>query len=79
MHLLLEASHLYPTAEPLRQQERNNVTELGFLALAIGPAGAYIACYECGITVFLSTLSRHRADLFQHNAYMGALQYERAV
>ena len=55
------------------------VTELGFLALAIDQAGAYIASGECTINDFLETFNVQRENLLQNEAYKGASDKERAV
>ena len=55
------------------------VQELGYLALAIAQAGAYIKKGECGLRDFLALFQKHRKDLLGNDAYRGAREYDRAV
>ncbi len=79
VQLLLDAARLDAASKALWAPACSIVAELGYLALAIDQAGAYIARGECRIDDFVETLKRHRGDLFQVDAYKGASSYERAV
>ncbi|KAL8815792.1 MAG: hypothetical protein Q9223_005111 [Gallowayella weberi] len=55
------------------------VAELGYLALAIDQAGAYIASGECYLDDYLDVFSAHRQHLLKNEAYRGASGSDRAV
>lgn len=55
------------------------VTELGYLALAIDQAGAYVASGECRLDKFLDTFNVHRQHPLQNEVYRGASGNDRAV
>jgi len=77
--LLLKSAHLDMSPKSYEEQASDIVTELGYLALAIDQAGAYIANGECRIDDFLDTFNIHRQHLLQNEAYKGASGNERAV
>jgi len=77
--LLLKSAHLDMSPKSYKKQASDIVTELGYLALAIDQAGAYIASGECRINDFLDTFNAHRQHLLQNEAYKGASGNERAV
>ncbi len=77
--LLLDAARLNPASEEVSQLARDAVSELGWLALAVDQAGAYIARGECRIHDFVDVFKKHRAKLLAVDSYKGASSYERAV
>jgi hypothetical protein len=79
VQLLLDVAQLDSASEVLWAAARHIISELGYLALAIDQAGAYIARGNCTIDDFVKTLRWHRADLFHGDAYRGASPYERTV
>ncbi|KAL9041418.1 MAG: hypothetical protein Q9214_004116 [Letrouitia sp. 1 TL-2023] len=76
--LLLKASHL-EEVEIHRETALDAARELGFLALAIDQAGAYIANGRCHLQDFLDQFRAHRQELLSQDAYNGASSYNRAV
>ena len=77
--LLLKSAHLDMPLKSHKKQASDIVAELGYLALAIDQAGAYIANGECRIDDFLETFNVHRQHLLQNEAYKGASGNDRAV
>ena len=77
--LLLKSARQEDVLETLKDIAIPIVKELGFLALAIDQAGAYIAGGQCDMRAFLATFKRHRHELLTKEAYKGASVYERAV
>ncbi len=57
---LLKSAHLDMSSISYKKQASDIVTELGYLALAIDQAGAYIASGECRVDDFLETFNTHR-------------------
>jgi len=79
LELLLKSAHLDMSPTSYKKQASDIVTKLGYLALAIDQAGAYIASGECRIDDFLDTFYTRRQHLLQNEAYKGASGNERAV
>ncbi|KAL8718789.1 MAG: hypothetical protein Q9225_004121 [Loekoesia sp. 1 TL-2023] len=77
--LLLKSAHLDMSLKNYEKQASDIVAELGYLALAIDQAGAYIANCERCIDDFLETFNIHRQRLLQNEAYKGASGNDRAV
>ena len=77
--LLLKSSRLHISSEDCQEQGLAIVKELGYLALAIDQAGAYIASGECYLDDFLNVFNAHRRGLLQNDAYKGASESDRAV
>ena len=75
--LLLKAAHLHDGQNAHQADEI--VEELGFLALAIDQAGAYVRSGRCDIRDFLVTFKSHRKELMQNDAYRGASGTDQAV
>jgi hypothetical protein len=79
IHFLLDAARLKPVTEEITELARGIVKKLGYLALAIDQAGAYIAHGECYVYNFHETLERHGASLLSVSAYNRASPYKRAI
>ena len=77
--LLLKSARLYISPNDHQKQALAIVAELGYLALAIDQAGAYIASGECCLDDFLDVFNAHRQQLLQNEAYKGASGSDRAV
>ncbi|KAL8939769.1 MAG: hypothetical protein Q9211_002587 [Gyalolechia sp. 1 TL-2023] len=77
--LLLKSARLNVLSEDYQQQALAIVAELGYLALAIDQAGAYIASGECYLDDFLDIFNEHRQHLLANEAYKGASGGDRAV
>ena len=77
--LLLTSARLNLLSEQFREQASTIVEELGYLALAIDQAGAYIANGECYLDDFLEVFNAHRQRLLQNEAYRGGSESDRAV
>ena len=76
--LLLQASHALERPET-RQIADSIVNELGYLALAIDQAGAYIAHGECELADFEERFKQHRMTLMSNDAWKKASANDRAV
>ena len=70
--LLSKSACLNISSEDYQEQGLAIVEELGYLALAIDQAGAYIASGECHLDNFLDVFNTHHQHLLQNNAYKGA-------
>ena len=77
--LLLKSARLDDSTESYQSLAVSIVEELGFLALAIDQAGAYIANSQCSIQDFVATFREHRHALLSYDAYKGASSYDQAV
>ena len=77
--LLLKSARLIASSTDYRAQALTIVAELGYLALAIDQAGAYIASGGCYLDDFLDVFDAHRQHLLANEAYRGALGSDRAV
>ncbi|KAI4139001.1 MAG: hypothetical protein LQ341_004411 [Variospora aurantia] len=77
--LLLKSARLNVSSTDYRAQASAIVAELGYLALAIDQAGAYIASGECYLDDFLDVFNEHRQHLLENEAYRGASGSDRAV
>ncbi|KAL8636885.1 MAG: hypothetical protein Q9228_005779 [Teloschistes exilis] len=77
--LLLKSARLNVSFTDYRAQALAIVAELGYLALAIDQAGAYIASGECYLDDFLNVFNAHRQHLLANEAYKGASGSDRAV
>ena len=77
--LLLKSARLNVSSTEYRAQALAIVAELGYLALAIDQAGAYIASGECYLDDFLDVFNEHRQHLLENEAYKGASGSDRAV
>ncbi|KAI4098876.1 MAG: hypothetical protein L6R37_006269, partial [Teloschistes peruensis] len=77
--LLLKSARLNVSSTDYRTQALAIVAELGYLALAIDQAGAYIASGECYLDNFLDVFNAHRQHLLANEAYKGASGSDRAV
>ncbi|KAL9017793.1 MAG: hypothetical protein Q9185_004882 [Variospora sp. 1 TL-2023] len=77
--LLLKSARLNVSSTDHRAQASAIVAELGYLALAIDQAGAYIASGECYLDDFLDVFNEHRQHLLENEAYRGASGSDRAV
>ncbi|KAI4265159.1 MAG: hypothetical protein L6R35_007180, partial [Caloplaca aegaea] len=77
--LLLKSARLNVSSTDHRAQASAIVAELGYLALAIDQAGAYIASGECYLDDFLVVFNEHRQHLLENEAYRGASGSDRAV
>jgi hypothetical protein len=76
VQLLLNAACLGPASDNVTQLAKDFVTNLGYLALAIDQAGAYIARGECQIYDFLATFERHHTSLLSVDAYHSMSLYQ---
>ena len=76
---LLKSARLDTSSGINKEQASIIVRELGYLALAIDQAGAYIASGQCRLDDFLDTFNTHRKHLMQNEAYRGASGNDRAV
>ena len=77
--LLLKSARLNASSKGYQEQALAIVKELGYLALAIDQAGAYMARGECRLDDFLDIFNVHRHYLLQNEAYRGASGSDRAV
>ncbi|KAL2036638.1 hypothetical protein N7G274_010664 [Stereocaulon virgatum] len=77
--LLFKSARLNISSEDYQEQSLAIIEELGYLALAIDQAGAYIASGECRLDDFLDVFNAHRLHLLQNEAYKGASESDRAV
>ncbi|KAL9611396.1 MAG: hypothetical protein Q9167_003937 [Letrouitia subvulpina] len=77
--LLLKSARLNVSSTDYRAQALAIVAELGYLALAIDQAGAYIASGGCFLDDFLDIFNAHRQHLLENEAYKGASGSDRAV
>ena len=77
--LLLKSIRLDLLLEEYQKLGSAIVEELGYLALAIDQAGAYIASGECRLNDFLDVFNTYRQYLLQNEAYEGASGNDRAV
>ena len=77
--LLLKAARLEDSFKTYADPAKFIAEELGFLALAVDQAGAYIANGECSIHDFLTIFRSHRQELMQNDVYRGASLYDRSV
>ena len=79
LELLSKSARLDISSEKYQKLGSAIVKELGYLALAIDQAGAYIASGECRLDNFLDVFKIHRQRLLQNEAYKGASASDRAV
>ncbi|KAL8831591.1 MAG: hypothetical protein Q9170_005232 [Blastenia crenularia] len=79
LELLLKSARLDVSSTNDQAQASAIVAELGYLALAIDQAGAYIANSECYLEDFLDVFNAHRQHLLGNEAYKGASGSDRAV
>ena len=77
--LLLKSARQNTSSEDYSELGSAIVAELGYLALAIDQAGAYIASGGCPLDNFLEVFDAHRQHLLQNEAYKGASGSDRAV
>ena len=77
--LLLKSARLNVSSTDYRVQALAIAAELGYLALAIDQAGAYIASGECYLDDFLNVFDARRQHLLANEAYRGASGSQRAV
>ncbi|KAL9004634.1 MAG: hypothetical protein Q9188_002561, partial [Gyalolechia gomerana] len=77
--LLLKSARLNVSIKDHQAQALAIVAELGYLALAIDQAGAYIASGECYLDDFLDVFNERHQYLLANEAYKGALGSDRAV
>ncbi|KAL8741601.1 MAG: hypothetical protein Q9190_005811 [Brigantiaea leucoxantha] len=79
LELLLKSAHLEKSSKDYQVQALAIVAELGYLALAVDQAGAYIASGECYLDDFVDVFNAHRQRLLGNEAYRGASGSDRAV
>ncbi|KAI4166730.1 MAG: hypothetical protein LQ343_007804 [Gyalolechia ehrenbergii] len=77
--LLLKSARLNVSIKDHQAQALAIVAELGYLALAIDQAGAYIASGECYLDDFLDVFNERHQYLLANEAYKGASGSDRAV
>ncbi|KAL8992272.1 MAG: hypothetical protein Q9169_007232, partial [Polycauliona sp. 2 TL-2023] len=77
--LLLRSARLTASSQEDQKHVSAIIAELGYLALAIDQAGAYIASGECSLNDFTTVFNSHRQHLMKNEAYKGASEGDRAV